>query len=95
MNGKLYRKQQLPCLLLNFSCMIGLTIFLRNIGNSLDSIVLILIIWLVILALFFAKRYYGRKVQLNQLLKLAEQREERYLISEIMEKPEYHRNFLT
>lgn len=88
MNGKLYWKQQLPCLLLNFSCMIGLTIFLRITGNSLDSIVLILMIWLVILALFFAKRYYNRKVQLDRLLKLAEQMEERYLISEVMEKPE-------
>ena len=88
MNGKLYWKQQLPCLLLNFSCMIGLTIFLRITGNSLDSIVLILIIWLVILALFFTKRYYNRKVQLDRLLKLAEQMEERYLISEVMEKPE-------
>lgn len=88
MNGKLYWKQQLPCLLLNFSCMIGLTIFLRITGNSLDSIVLILIIWLMILALFFTKRYYNRKVQLDRLLKLAEQMEERYLISEVMEKPE-------
>lgn len=88
MNGKLYWKQQLPCLLLNFSCMIGLTIFLRITGNSLDSIVLILIIWLAILALFFTKRYYNRKVQLDRLLKLAEQMEERYLISEVMEKPE-------
>lgn len=88
MNGKLYWKQQLPCLLLNFSCMIGLTIFLRITGNSLDSIVLILMIWLVILALFFTKRYYNRKVQLDRLLKLAEQMEERYLISEVMEKPE-------
>lgn len=88
MNGKLYWKQQLPCLLLNFSCMIGLTIFLRITGNSLDCIVLILMIWLVILALFFTKRYYNRKVQLDRLLKLAEQMEERYLISEVMEKPE-------
>lgn len=88
MNGKLYWKQQLPCLLLNFSCMIGLTIFLRITGNSLDSIVLILMIWLVILAFFFTKRYYNRKVQLDRLLKLAEQMEERYLISEVMEKPE-------
>lgn len=88
MNGKLYWKQQLPCLLLNFSCMIGSAIFLWITGNSLDSIVLILIIWLVILALFFAKRYHDRKVQLDQLLKLAEQMEERYLISEVMEKPE-------
>lgn len=88
MNGKLYWKQQLPCLLLNFSCMIGLAIFLRITGNSLDSIVLILMIWLVILAIFFTKRYYNRKVQLDRLLKLAEQMEERYLISEVMEKPE-------
>lgn len=88
MNGKLYWKQQLPCLLLNFTCMAGLAAFLRIIGNSADSVALILIVWLAVLALFFAGRYHERKARLDQLLKLAEQMEERYLIAEVMEKPE-------
>lgn len=87
MNGRLYWKQQIPCLLLNFFCMIGLTAFLQIIGNSLDSIAFILIVWLIILAVYFAKSYYDRKAQMDKLLKLAEQLEERYLLSEVMKKP--------
>lgn len=88
MNGTLYWKQQIPCLLLNILCMVGLAAFLRIVGNSLDCIALILIVWSVILAAFLAKRYYDRKAQMDKLLKLAEQLEARYLLAEVMEKPE-------
>lgn len=73
---------------LNFLCMIGLAIFLRVTGNSFDSVFLILLIWIVILTVHLAISYYSRRVQLEKLLKLAEQLEERYLLSEVMEKPE-------
>lgn len=88
MNGTLYWKQQIPCLLLNILCMVGLAVFLRIVGNSLDCIALILIVWSVILAAFLAKRCYDRRAQMDKLLKLAEQLEARYLLAEVMEKPE-------
>ena len=88
MNGKLYWKQKLPIMLLNFLCMIGLSIFLHMTGNSFDSILLICIIWISILAVHLVMAYYSRKTQMEKLLKLAEQLEERYLLSEVMEKPE-------
>ncbi len=67
--------------------MVGLSAFLWVIGNNLDSIVLILIVWLAILTVYLAKSYFNRKVYLDKLLKLAEQLEERYLLFEVMEKP--------
>ena len=88
MNGKLYWKQKLPIMLLNFLCMIGLAIFLHVTGNSFDSILLICIIWISILAVHLVMAYYSRKTQMEKLLKLAEQLEERYLLSEVMERPE-------
>ena len=88
MNGKLYWKQKLPLMFLHFLCMITLGIFLRMTGNSLDSVFLILFIWTVILTAYLVISYYSRKAQMEKLLKLAEQLEERYLLSEIMEKPE-------
>ena len=88
MNRKLYWKQKLPIMFLNLLCMIGLAIFLHVIGNSFDSIFLILLIWIVILTVHLAISYYSRRVQLEKLLNLAEQLEERYLLSEVMEKPE-------
>lgn len=88
MNGKLYWKQKLPVLFLHFLCMITLAIFLRVTGNSFDSIFVVLLIWTVILTAYLVVSFYSRKGQMEKLLKLAEQLEERYLLSEVMEKPE-------
>lgn len=88
MNRKLYWKQKMPVIFLNVLCMTGLAVFLHVTGNSFDSIFLILIIWIVILAVCLVMSYYSRKVQTEKLLKLAEQLEECYLLSEVMEKPE-------
>ena len=88
MNIKLYWKQKLPIMFLHLLCMIGLAIFLHVTGNSFDSIFLILLIWIVILTVHLAITYYSRKVQLEKLLNLAEQLKERYLLSEVMERPE-------
>ena len=88
MNRKLYWKQKLSIMLLNFLCMIGLAIFLHVTGNSFDSIFLICLIWIVILTVHLVMAYYSRKTQMEKLLKLTEQLEERYLLSEVMEKPE-------
>ena len=88
MNKKLYWKQKLPVMFLNFLCMIGLAIFLRVTENSYDSIFFILLIWIVILTVHLVISYYNRKTQMEKLLNLAEQLEERYLLSEVMEKPE-------
>ena len=88
MNGKQYWKQQLPLLFLHFLCMIALTLFLRVNGNSFDSIALILVVWLIILVGYLWKSYHDRKSKLDNLLTLAEQLEERYLITEVMEQPE-------
>ena len=88
MNIKLYWKQKLPIMFFNFLCMSGLAIFLSVIGNNFDSIFLILFIWIVILTIHLVISYYSRKVQMEKLLKLSEQLEERYLLSEVMEKPD-------
>lgn len=88
MNTKRYWKQKLPMIFLHFVCMTGLAIFLHVIGNSFDSIFLILFIGTVILAANLVTAYYSRRGRMDKLLKLAEQLEERYLLSEVMEKPE-------
>lgn len=60
-------------MLLNCFCMIGLAVFLRVTANSFDSIFLILLIWIVILAVHLVISYHNRKVQMEKLLDLAEQ----------------------
>lgn len=88
MNGKLYWKQQLPLIFLHLLCMTGLSAFLRVTGSSTDSIVLILTVWLLLLAAYSTKCYYDRKKQLDRLQELAGQLKERYLLSEVMQKPD-------
>ncbi len=88
MNGTLYWKQKMPILFLNVLCMIGLAIFLHVTGNSPDSIACILFVWTVILTAYLVMSYRSRKAQMENLLHLAQQLEERYLLSEVMEKPE-------
>lgn len=88
MNGKLYWKNRFPFLLMNFSCMIALTIFLMICGNSVSSIMLILILWCLLLFAGMGFSYWKRKRQMDALLTLAEQLSERYLIAEVMEQPE-------
>ncbi len=87
MNGKLYWKQKLPVMFLNVLCMVGLAVFLWVTGNSIDGIFLILLIWIAVLTARLVAAYYSRREQMKNLLKLAEQLEERYLLSEVMEKP--------
>lgn len=88
MNEKLYLKQHLPLLFLNLFCMMVLAVFLHITGNSIDSILLILAIWGAVLTLVLIKSLHDRKTQLNKLPELAGQLKERYLLPEVMEKPE-------
>ncbi len=88
MNGRLYWKQRIPMIFVHLLCMAGLSLFLIANGNSIDSVILVLSVWVLVLALYLCRGYFGRKRQLEKLLELAEQLEERYLISEVMDKPE-------
>lgn len=88
MSWKSYWQQQLPLLCLHIACMAALAVFLLLSGNSADSVLFILSVWAVILTAYLWIAYYSRKTYLAKLLELTGQLEERYLVSEIMEKPE-------
>ena len=88
MNGKQYLKNKLPMLVLNLVCMMALSAFLLLSGNSVDSISLILFVWLLVLAGSQALAYNSRKKQMEKLLRLTEQLDEQYLIAELMSLPE-------
>ena len=88
MNGKQYLKNQLPVILINLLGMLALALFLIASGNSIQTVLFILVVWLIVLfscLLFF---YFSRKKYLDKLLDMTEQLEERYLLPEVMEAPE-------
>lgn len=88
MSGKLYLKNQIPAILVNLMSMLALALFLLAGGNQFQTVVFIFMSWFVILTTYLSAVYYVRKRYLNQLLDMAEQLEERYLIPEIMKIPE-------
>ena len=87
MSGKLYLKNQMPAILVNLMGMLALALFLFANGNQFQTVLFIFTVWFIILTTYLSVVYYVRKRYLNQLLDMAEQLEERYLIPEIMTIP--------
>ncbi len=67
--------------------MAALTLFLRLNRINTDSLILILAVWGTAIAVYLLIAYTTRKAQMNKLLALSEQLEERYLLPEVMERP--------
>lgn len=88
MNRRQYWKNRVPFLLTNLICMVALTVFLLVCGNSTSAVLLILAVWALILLAGLFLTYWKRSRQMRQLLDMAGQLSERYLISEVMELPE-------
>lgn len=86
MSRKQYVKNLLPTFLVNFIGMLALALFLIASGNSIDTIILILVVWSVILLIYISVSCTLRKRYVERLLSMAEQLEERYLIPELMKE---------
>ena len=88
MNRRRYWKNRIPFLLTNLICMVALTVFLLVCDISISAVLLILVVWALVLLVGLFLTYWKRDRQMRQLLDMAEQLSERYLISEVMELPE-------
>ena len=88
MNGKQYLKNQLPVILINLLGMLALALFLIASCNGIQTVLFILVVWLIVLASCLLLFYFSRKKYLNKLLDMTEQLKERYLLPEIMQEPE-------
>ncbi len=88
MSGRQSLKTQLPVILVNLLGTLALALFLIASGNTLQTILFILVVWLIVLASCLLLFYLSRKKYLDKLLDMTEQLEERYLLPEIMQKPE-------
>ena len=88
MNSKRYWKNRLPFLLTNLAGMTALSIFLLVCGNSISAVLLIMVVWAFTVSAGLILTYWRRRRQMQQLLDMAGQLSERYLISEVMNLPE-------
>ena len=87
MKAKLYWKNRIPLFILNALCMLSLSLFLALTGNSRDTILLILLCWLLILLCTVAAACRQRKKELDTLLQTALVLDRRCLIPEVMQPP--------
>ena len=88
MSGKLYVKNHLPHILLNLLGAFALSLFLLATGNAIQTVLFILITWMLVLILCLTICYLSRKKRLDKLLEMAGQLKERYLIPEVMQEPD-------
>ena len=88
MNRRRYWKNRISFLLTNLVCMVALTVLLLVCDISISAVLLILVVWALVLLVGLFLTYWKRDRQMRQLLDMAEQLSERYLISEVMELPE-------
>lgn len=82
-----YFRDKIYVIILHVICMVFLSVFLVSIGNPFSVVALVLILWVLILSLYFTIDCMQRKRYFNNLFKLAKKLDNRYLISEVMEKP--------
>ncbi|MBO5278665.1 MAG: sensor histidine kinase [Lachnospiraceae bacterium] len=83
-----YIKDRLCLIIVNLLGIVLLTLLLLAAGNTLDIICLIAAAWLLCLSVGIMAGYRVRKRYLSELLELSDKLEERYLLSEVMEKPD-------
>ena len=88
MSSKQYWKNQLPVILINLLGMLALALFLIASGNGIQTVLFVLVVWLIILISCLLLFYYSRKKYLDKLLDMTEKLDERYLLPEIMQEPE-------
>lgn len=88
MSGKTYLKNRIPFLILQLLCMMTLSVFLLTVGNSLDCVLLILLVWFIVLGVSMSAVYFKRKKEMKSLLYIQDKLKEQYLISELISVPE-------
>ncbi len=89
MRLKDYLKGRASVILINIISLITLVLFLFSIGNDFHNIRIIVITWFTVLILFFTYEYKRRKNYFDEISRLTDNIDKKYLISEIIELPPY------
>lgn len=89
MSLKEYLKSRISVIFINVISLITLVVFLFSIGNTFESIKIIVISWVIVLTLFFTFEYKKRNTYFNEVFKSTYNLDKKYLISEIIDLPPY------
>lgn len=83
-----YIYEKLLMIILNLFCAAALTIYLRLLGNSLPAAIPILAVWFFILAAVIMKGFFTLRNKAQLLNNQLDMLDQKYLICEMLEKPE-------
>ncbi len=82
-----YLEQRIWSIIFYLSFLIVLSIFLLIVGISVSLIVLLVVTLISIYIVFLILEYYNKKKHHDEIIKIVDDLEEKYLLSEIIKKP--------
>ena len=82
-------KSRFNVIFINIISLITLTVFLFSVGNTLQSIKIIVIVWFIVVTVFLAYEYKKRKNYFDEVFKSTDNLDKKYLISEVIDTPPY------
>lgn len=89
MSLKNYIKSRAGVILLNFLSLIALLIFLFGVGNKVNTMFTIAVVWIGVLLVFTIQQYKKRKVYFEMIDKSMYNLDKKYLISEVLKEPPF------
>lgn len=84
-----FLKSRFSVIFLNFIGLITLLVFLFSVGNTMDTLKVVLVTWIIVLGFYLFFQYKNRKEIFDELLKSLDNLDKKYLISEVINKPVY------
>lgn len=84
-----YLKARINVIILNIISIITLIIFLLSVGNTFDTIKVIMVTWIIGVILFFSYGFSKRRKHSNEIFKICNDLDKKYLISEVIEVPPF------
>lgn len=82
-------KSRSSCLFLNLIGLISLLVFLFSVGNSVDTLKVIAVEWVIVVAIYFYIQYKNIKKIFDELIESVDNLDKKYLISEVIKEPKY------
>lgn len=89
MSLKDYVKSRAGVIGINIVSLVTLVIFLISVGNTLDIIKVIALVWILAMSVYLIYEYKQRKIFFDEVFKSVENLDKKYLISEIIKEPPY------
>lgn len=84
-----FLKSRFSVIFLNLISLVTLLVFLFSLGNTVDTLKIISVTWIIVFGAYLFFQYKNRKEFYNEISKSIDNLDKKYLISEVIDKPVY------